>query len=53
MGHYNLAGLTMEGTQIWSTKLAAGNTGIDVQPSIYDHTVYTSSVPGTNNETFY
>ena len=53
VGHYNLAGLTLNGIQIWSTKLAAGNTGIDVQPSLYDHTVYTSSVPGTNNETFY
>ncbi len=53
VGHYNLAALTMRGVQIWSTKLAANNTGIDVQPSLYDHTVYTSSVPGVNNEKFY
>ena len=53
VGHYNLAGLSMNGTQIWSTTLASNNTGIDVQPSLYDHTVYTSSVPGVNNEKFY
>jgi glucose dehydrogenase len=53
VGHYNLAGLTLSGVQIWSTTLAKNNTGIDVQPSIYDHTVYTSSVPGINNEKFY
>lgn len=53
VGHYNLAGLTMNGVQLWSKALAANNTGIDVQPSLYDHTVYTSSVPGVNNEKFY
>ncbi len=53
VGHYDLAGLNMNGTQVWKTTLAANNTGIDVQPSLYDHTVYTSSVPGVNNEKFY
>lgn len=53
VGHYNLAGLTMTGQQLWSTKLAENNVGIDVQPSVFDHTVYTSSVPGISNENFY
>lgn len=53
VGHYDLAGLTMDGKQIWKTTLAQNNVGIDVQPALYNHTVYTSSVPGINNEKFY
>lgn len=53
VGHYDLVALNLNGQQIWSTTLAKNNTGIDVQPVLYDHTVYTSSVPGINNEKFY
>lgn len=53
-GHYELTALDMTGKEIWSRKLSANpNIGMDIQPTVYDHLVYTSTVPGANNETFY
>ncbi len=53
-GHYDLMALDMNGREIWTQTLSKNpSVGIDVQPSVYDHLVYTSTVPGVNNETFY
>jgi len=53
-GHYDLIAMDITGREIWSQKLSGNpNIGIDVQPSVYDHLIYTSTVPGANNETFY
>ncbi len=53
-GHYDLMALDMKGRELWTQKLSTNpNVGIDVQPSAYDHLIYTSTVPGVNNQTFY
>ncbi len=53
-GHYDLVALDMTGKEIWSRKLSSNpNVGVDVQPYVYDHLVYTSTVPGVDNQNFY
>lgn len=53
-GHYNVVALDLKGNEIWSTDLSDNqNIGIDIQPVVYDNTVYVSTVPGVSNENFY
>jgi predicted lipoprotein with Yx(FWY)xxD motif/outer membrane protein assembly factor BamB len=46
---YHMAALDMKtGSELWSTRVSYVNTtGIDIQPTVYDGMVYTSTVPGT------
>lgn len=53
-GHFEVAALDLQGKELWSTNLSNNqNVGIDIQPTVYDHTVYISTVPGVSNENFY
>lgn len=53
-GHYNVVALDLSGNEIWSANLSDNqNIGIDIQPVVYDNTVYISTVPGISNENFY
>jgi len=48
---YTMAALDMNtGQELWTNKLSnVATTGIDIQPSVYDGLVYTSTVPGTGD----
>ena len=48
---YTMAALDLNtGQELWSNKLSnVATTGIDIQPTVYDGKVYTSTVPGTGD----
>lgn len=48
---YNMSALdSTSGKEIWSTRLSTVNTtGVDIQPTVYDGLVYSSTVPGTGD----
>jgi alcohol dehydrogenase (cytochrome c) len=54
-GVNNLAALAMDtGKELWAMNISTGQTvGIDIQPVVYNNTVYTSTVPGSSASNFY
>jgi glucose dehydrogenase len=54
-GVYNMAALDIKtGRELWTTNISTGKTvGIDIQPSVYNNTIYTSTVPGSSVSNFY
>ncbi|MCJ7444426.1 MAG: PQQ-binding-like beta-propeller repeat protein [Methanotrichaceae archaeon] len=54
-GVYNITALDVStGKEVWTTNISTGPTiGIDIQPTVYNNTVYVSSVPGTSASDFY
>ncbi|NPV63778.1 MAG: PQQ-binding-like beta-propeller repeat protein [Methanotrichaceae archaeon] len=54
-GVYKISALDREtGNMIWERNISDKSTvGIDIQPAVYNHTVYVSTVPGTSAEDFY
>ncbi len=53
-GPQSVAALDMNGTELWSTKIAEKLTeGIDIAPVAYGNHVFVSTVPGSSNENFY
>jgi len=54
-GVHKISALDLEtGAELWETNISDRSTvGIDIQPAVYNHTVYVSTVPGTSSEDFY
>jgi glucose dehydrogenase len=54
-GAYMVAALEMEsGRELWASNISTGKTvGIDIQPALYNNTVYASTVPGSSASNFY
>jgi alcohol dehydrogenase (cytochrome c) len=43
-----------DGSQLWSTRISPSNsTGINIQPIVYNHRLFLSTVPGTSANDFY
>jgi len=54
-GAYKISALDKAtGRELWEKNISERSTvGIDIQPAIYNHTVYVSTVPGTSPDDFY
>lgn len=53
-GHFSVVALDLQGNELWSANVSKNtNIGVDIQPIVYDNTVYISTVPGVSNENFY
>lgn len=53
-GHYDIVALDMNGNELWDRKISDNqNVGVDIQLTVYNNTVYASTVPGVTNSNFY
>ncbi len=53
-GHTVAAWSLSEGKELWSTTLTTKpGEGIDIQPTVYDNTLYIATVPGSSASNFY